>query len=368
MSFLKKIIFFFMIIISICTGLAYAQESIIDHKNTSSEKQIIYSQTLQEKRTYQVYLPSTYHDTQLQKTSYPVLYVLDAHIRFEEAITIVNLLHKTYPTIPEMIIVGIYNTDRTRDLTPTKVLASQSDYRNVENSGGAAHFQTFLTQELRNEINKTYRTNGYNILSGHSFGGLFGLNVLLTEPQAFNAYLLADPSIWWDQGKWYQQLMNQWHKIHFKNTNVFIAKANNSVAKKNHFSKQFEGDFCADLKQDKPHNRLLRIDCRNYPEDNHGTVPVPAMIDGLKFVFANKNFSIKRSSTDINALQQAYQQVSHQTGFMFQPQESVLILLEKWLATQQDKNNDLKILLNYHLQLYPKSPYAQKQMNEIQMR
>jgi predicted alpha/beta superfamily hydrolase len=34
-------------------------------------------------------------------------------------------------------------------------------------------------------------------LVGHSFSGLFGLRVLFTEPDLFDKYLLASPSIWW---------------------------------------------------------------------------------------------------------------------------------------------------------------------------
>jgi uncharacterized protein len=34
-------------------------------------------------------------------------------------------------------------------------------------------------------------------LFGHSFGGLFVVHVLLTQPQAFAEYIAASPSIWW---------------------------------------------------------------------------------------------------------------------------------------------------------------------------
>jgi predicted alpha/beta superfamily hydrolase len=33
---------------------------------------------------------------------------------------------------------------------------------------------------------------------GHSFSALFGLRTLLTEPELFDKWLLASPSIWWD--------------------------------------------------------------------------------------------------------------------------------------------------------------------------
>lgn len=37
------------------------------------------------------------------------------------------------------------------------------------------------------------------IYAGHSFGGLFGLHVLFTEPSMFEKYIIGSPSLWFDR-------------------------------------------------------------------------------------------------------------------------------------------------------------------------
>lgn len=64
-------------------------------------------------------------------------------------------------------------------------------------SGGNAAFMEFIKGNCFHLLKKNYRTNGYKVFVGHSFGGLTAINNLLTEP-LFNAYIANDPSLWWD--------------------------------------------------------------------------------------------------------------------------------------------------------------------------
>jgi predicted alpha/beta superfamily hydrolase len=91
--------------------------------------------------------------------------------------------------LPEMIIVAVANTDRTRDLTPDK----------GNEKGGSAAFLHFLEQELLPHVDKHYRTLPYRILAGHSLAGLFAIESFLKQ-SAFNSYLAIDPGLWWDNG------------------------------------------------------------------------------------------------------------------------------------------------------------------------
>ena len=38
-----------------------------------------------------------------------------------------------------------------------------------------------------------YRTSGFNVLMGHSFGGTFAVYSLLTKPEVFDAYITISP-------------------------------------------------------------------------------------------------------------------------------------------------------------------------------
>ncbi len=67
--------------------------------------------------------------------------------------------------------------------------------------GRAEDFFHFIEDEVKPLINKTYNVNKYNqTLVGHSFGGLFGLYVLFNHSDTFNRYVIASPSLWWDNG------------------------------------------------------------------------------------------------------------------------------------------------------------------------
>ena len=46
-------------------------------------------------------------------------------------------------------------------------------------------------------------------LWGHSYGGLFTLHVLFTQPDAFARYIVGDPSTWWNDGL----LLDEWKRF-----------------------------------------------------------------------------------------------------------------------------------------------------------
>lgn len=106
--------------------------------------------------------------------------------------------------LPSCIIAGVISTDRTRDFTPTASAAGRSGKTSpgtIPQGGGSETFSRFLTEELRSVIDSTYRTNGLNMLIGHSYSGLFTVNTFLRHTELFDIYLALDPSLWWDQGK-----------------------------------------------------------------------------------------------------------------------------------------------------------------------
>ena len=67
-----------------------------------------------------------------------------------------------------MLVAGIGNTDRTRDLTPQTEKKEEKE----GSSGGADTFLKFISDELIPWVDKNYRTQSYRLLTGHSFGGL----------------------------------------------------------------------------------------------------------------------------------------------------------------------------------------------------
>jgi predicted alpha/beta superfamily hydrolase len=145
-------------------------------------------------RTYDIYirLPEEYSEGR----SYPVLYVLDGQWDFKLLDSIYGGLHYD-KFIPEIIIVGVtyagdnpdYETLRAIDYTPP-VEPSMPGY------GEADKFLTFFKEELIPLIETNYRTDtSRRMLMGSSFGGLFTLYALFTEPELFSGYVAASPAV-----------------------------------------------------------------------------------------------------------------------------------------------------------------------------
>lgn len=98
--------------------------------------------------------------------------------------------------IPPMILVGIENTQRRRDLTgPTEV---EKDKKIAPVVGGSADFRAFIREELFTEIGRRYRITDERGIIGESLAGLFIVETLLTAPDMFDYYIAMDPSLWWN--------------------------------------------------------------------------------------------------------------------------------------------------------------------------
>ena len=167
------------------------------------KKLFLYSAALQEEREYWVHLPENYGQDSAQ--TYPVIYLLDGDSFFHTLVGISKTLaFGRGKYLPPCIIVGVLNIDRTRDLTPTASAAGRDGKiasGAVPQGGGSETFNRFLTGELRFAIDSAYRTNGRNMLIGHSYAGLFTMNTFLRHTELFDTYLALDPSLWWDQGR-----------------------------------------------------------------------------------------------------------------------------------------------------------------------
>ena len=100
--------------------------------------------------------------------------------------------------IRPVIVVGIPNTQRRRDLTPPTEVAS--DRAIAPQVGGSAAFRRFIGEELIPEIERRYRTTPERSIIGESLAGLFVVETLLEEPSLFRHYVAFDPSLWWNGG------------------------------------------------------------------------------------------------------------------------------------------------------------------------
>lgn len=157
----------------------------------------INSAVLGEERTILVRVPPGY---ETNKVRYPVIYMTDGNAHIGHTSSTVEFLARN-GRMTEMIVVGIVNTDRTRDLSPTHVtttVAGGGSALQFPTSGGADKFIKFIETELIPEIEKRYRVHPYRILAGHSLGGLFAIHTMISRPELFNSYVAVSPALQWD--------------------------------------------------------------------------------------------------------------------------------------------------------------------------
>ena len=310
-----------LLLCAVCINTITAQDSIV-----IGARHKIYSSVLKEERNYWVYLPVSYSSALFQPAKYPVVYLLDAESNFHSFTGIVQSLSKgPYAMIPEMIVVGITNTDRTRDLTPT-VASNQAFFNNRKivdkGTGRNKLFLQFLADELRPVIDSVYRTSGYNILNGHSFGGLTAVNALLNNTSMFNAYNIIDPSLWWDDMVMLKQADSILSNKNFSHTNIFVAHANKENIPQDTTTNMQRGinGFHKQLQTKAALN--LHWQYKFYKEEDHGTVPIPAAYDGLRYIFLNHLVQVKQAVDDTLLVERQYKLLSEKTDFAFHPSEA----------------------------------------------
>jgi predicted alpha/beta superfamily hydrolase len=300
----------------------------------------IYSKVLNEPRKVWIYTPdmtSGNHDRSLR---YPVLYLLDGDAHFPSVVGLIQQLSQANGNtiLPEMIVVGIPNTDRTRDLTPTHVASElpMMDSNFSKTSGGGENFVAFIEKELIPYIDSLYPAAPYRALVGHSFGGLTVMNVLTNHTKLFNAYIAIDPSMWYDKEHFLAVTKKKLADKKYDGTRLFIGIANtmpdgmtlvrmkkDTTSDTRHIRSIFELDKF--LKANPQNN--LKYSSRYYNDDNHGSVPLASEYDGLRFVFDYYRINITAkdftdSSDDIvTKLNKHYEAVSKEMGYKVSPNE-----------------------------------------------
>ncbi|KGO93196.1 alpha/beta hydrolase-fold protein [Flavobacterium subsaxonicum] len=317
---------FTLVFIFFCSALCVAQH---DNKIIIGTIDSINSKILNEQRKIWVHVPNGAKAGQ----RYPVIYLLDGDAHFYSVGGMVHQLSAVNGNslCPEMIIIGITNTNRTRDLTPThngnaKFMSPEM----AKVSGGGENFTAFIEKELMPYIDATYPTTPYRVLVGHSLGGLMVVNTLIHHTQLFNAYIAIDPSMFWDDKKLLNQTREALAKQDFTGRALYLAAANtqpegmdiNNVAK--------------DTTPNTMHIRAIvelndvlkarglkggKYNYKYYNDDDHGSVPLIAQYDALRFIF--DFYRLKLTPDDFSKLDMAvvkriekhYEQMGKHLGY-----------------------------------------------------
>ncbi|UOB16854.1 alpha/beta hydrolase [Abyssalbus ytuae] len=322
------------------------------------EKKQLFSKVLNEEREYWVYLPEHYTDNNFPDQNYPVIYLLDAEKHFHTATGIIkHLANEYYPQMPECIVIGIKNTNRSRDLTPTNVPEFNT------HTGGYDKFVSFIEQELIPEISKKYRTLNYKILIGHSFGGLFTMSALYKSTSLFNSYVAIDPSLWWDEEWLVRQSDSVFKHKNFKHRKLFLAGANSHGMHKNP-GKQLEAHSKAQKdflnKTHAHHPKKLRFHNKFYKNEDHGSVILPSLADAFKYIFSGIRLNANEVVKNPGIIEKNYSKLSENLNFEFIPQSFYINNLAD-LAIKTGQEENARKLHELNIKNYPNNTFLKKQ-------
>jgi len=312
-----------LFLIVLCTGPGcLAQDDIV-----IGRRHTLFSSVLAEQREYWVSLPADYGRTEYAPAAYPVIYVLDGDSHFPTLTGIRNALSKgPYAQMPQAIVVGILNTNRSRDLTPAIQDPQRTDATTVrfDGAGGNDKFIRFLENELFPAVEKQYRTDPYRVLIGHSFGGLTALNIFLHHTGLFNAYLAIDPSLWWDDMALIRQADTLLGRKDFTGKALFVSSANKILVPRDTTTemKRTIARFGQQLKRLQP--KGLDWHWQYYENEDHSSIPIPAGHDGLRYIFRDFQLQVKQAFEDPDMVVRHFDAISARLGHTFRP-------LEAWL-------------------------------------
>ncbi len=154
-------------------------------------------------RDYDLYinLPRDYNDS---TQSFPVVYCLDAQWDFA---LVESIYGQQYfdGFVPSVVTVGITWGGKNPDYDSLRAVDFTPGPKNSVRYGNAANFLKAIKNEIIPYIESKYRVKKDDrTLIGSSFGGLFTLYAMFTEPSLFNKFIPTSPALTWDNGVIYK--------------------------------------------------------------------------------------------------------------------------------------------------------------------
>ncbi|WP_083264947.1 alpha/beta hydrolase [Urechidicola croceus] len=220
----------------------------------------IQSEKVNEIRTINIWTPPNYKNN---TTLFPVIYMLDGGIKvdFPHIANTISILVKNNSISP-IILIGIENTERRRDLTGLSDIVEDKEIAPLND--GAKSFRAFIEDELFIEINKQYRTTKEKRIVDESVAGLFIIETFLLKPEMFDFYIAMDPSLWWNNHHLVKNVNNLLAEFSTKENKLWFAGSDAEDIS------QYTKELSQILKNNAPES--LRWHYSNEPTEKHNTI------------------------------------------------------------------------------------------------
>ncbi|WMN59592.1 alpha/beta hydrolase-fold protein [Pseudoalteromonas xiamenensis] len=285
-----------------------------------------------------IYTPKSYD--LVNKTNYPVIYLLDGDAHANHTVTNSAFLNST-GVMPELIVVAISTVERFTYFTPTL------DKNSGRDSGKADLYAQFLTSELMPEINKNYRVSGFNMVAGHSLGGLFCAYILQSQPDMFDAYYLFSPSLWWDN-----EVLAKHTDFKSRATLPFVYM---SIANEQGKQRTAYQNYQAKLSEVYP-NAVFQ----EFPNEDHMTTPLLSQIGAFRAQFADWLLSFDDVVSNPQRFITHYQTINAKFGTTAQGQEWEIGQPVQHIVNELKDANKALVASDVHLTMFPNSQWAYK--------
>lgn len=306
------------------------------------ERVVLDSNVMQEARTILVSRPPGYEQS---SERYPLMILLDGDGHFHHTTGIIQFLNSV-SMMPQMLVVGVSNTDRTRDLTPP---APADTTGRFPTAGGAKRFLQFITEELVPYVESNYRTQPYKIIVGHSFGGLFVVNAFLNQPDAFDAYVAISPSLWWDNQRLIMETERFFQKHPGLRKFLYVTLGNEGGNMQESFEK-----FVEVLEASAPAS--LDWHTRHMANETHGSIPHRTIYNALESLYSDWRLPAEVAQNgDLQQYDDHFSELSDKFGYEIRtPERDINILGYRLL--QQEKFDEAIVVFKENVRRYPESP------------
>jgi len=298
---------------------------------------VIESKVLGETRRLLIHLPRGYEGSSI---SYPVVYhTYGDYVEqyYTEAVKVVEALGNEART-PQLILVGIDNIDRYRDLRPIMRDGSPA---------GIENYTKFLTDEVFPFVEKNYRTDPFRIVVGPQAGAVFCLYTLQYHTDMFDAFILNNPlvhpqsnELLFDRAEKFYQNQKSLNKYFFI-TYDDVDDSAGDISEIDRF-KQLAAP-AADKGFDLHLNKLV---------DNNDFIPPSGLKDGLSGLFADYYHPTDEPFGSLNEIEAFYGGLSKRYGFDVAPAEIIMTFSADALLEGGSTDKAVEIL-EFQTTLYP---------------
>lgn len=314
--------------------------SNISWSQSFEEQHILNSKHLSEDRIISVSLPAAY---KVSQKSYPVLYVLDGEYIFSYARGTVDFLSNDFGYLPEMIVVGIPNAHRYRDM-----------YVTFNESDSFYPFIQFLEKEVFPFINDKYRTNGFEMLYGWSSGSAICTYFLATRPQLLNGYILTGSGIGRTSGATLEKQLSQ---NPFEQKTYLYVNVEDEAPRQKSFLK-----YQSIVESNNVDNLVSKFEIAK--NTGHVQAMSAGLDAGLKFIFADFYIPDEVTLKGVGAIKEYYSSLQEVYGFEIDIPMGAINESASVLVNNDQPSTAIELLL-YGTKIHPYAATLYGSLGEI---